>query len=541
MQQRHLTRRALLTGAAALGTAGVALAACSIPLVVPPRSATPTPSPPTPLSPSVARTATPTTGGTLRIGRLEDISLAGIPHLLAPANFQVSNLIYDTLIEYDDQLVPRPRLATNWDWSPDYLQLNLQLRSDVRFHTGRAFTSEDAKFNLERLRDPAVGSQFRNYASSMLVTAPAPDRLQVNFNAPLRSSFDAITLTFMADPETIEQSRTGQRFVGTGPYTFQEWVQGDRLMVRRNLDYWQSGKPFLDSVELRVFQNQPQALIALESQAIDWMVGVAAADARRLQADPAYTVLETGKGASYLYLGLDVTTPGLDNKLVRQALGFAINRQRIVDSVLSGFGRAASTPWPVGSPAYDAAADGTFTFDLARAQQLLATAGWVAEAPIPLFVSEALPATIQMAQVIQADLASIGVTFAIQTLSQADFVSRLTKAQFQGAWITGIAWMNFSPATFFNAAFPVRIPNSSNFDSPTYRSLIDRLSAATDDTLQRGAVDQLTGMLLDEAFVLTIAESTLQQSGAEVVRSSVKNINVDRFRLVDYQDLWITP
>ena len=93
-------------------------------------------------------------GGTLRVGRLEDISLVGIPHLLAPANFQISNLIYDTLIEYDDQLVPRPRLATSWEWSADYLQLSLQLRPGVKFHTGRPFTSDDAKFNLERLRRP---------------------------------------------------------------------------------------------------------------------------------------------------------------------------------------------------------------------------------------------------------------------------------------------------------------------------------------------------------------------------------------------------
>jgi peptide/nickel transport system substrate-binding protein len=527
-----------LTRAAAVGTASLALGGCGVPIALATRSATSTLSP---ASSSAARTGTPTPGGTLRIGRLEDISLVGIPHLLAPANFQISNLIYDTLMEYDAQLVARPRLATSWEWSADFLQLDLQLRSDVRFHTGRAFTSADAKFNLERLRDPAVGSQFRSYADLMTVTAPATDRLRVNFNTPMRSSFDAISLTFMADPETVEQSRTGQRFVGTGPYTFQDWVQGDRLTLRRNADYWQPGKPYVDGVELRVFQNQQQALIALESQSIDWMVGVSGPDARRLQADPAYTVLETGQGASYLYLGLDVTAPALANKLVRQALGFAVNRQRIVDAVLSGFGRAAATPWPVGSPAYDAASDRAYTFDLVRARHLLSQAGWSSADPIPLFVSEAVPATIQMAQILQSDLASIGVAMAIRTLSQADFVARLTKSQFQGAWITGVAWMNFSPATFFNAAFPVRIPNSSNFESPAYRSLIEQLSAATDDSRQRNTVDQLTGVLLDEAFVLVIAESTLQQSGAEVVRSTVKNISIDRFRLVDYPDLWMTP
>ncbi|HEY7343299.1 MAG TPA: ABC transporter substrate-binding protein, partial [Ktedonobacterales bacterium] len=282
-----MTRRAFLAHAAALGTVGLALSSCTVPIA--PRA-----------------TQTAKGGGTLRVGRLEDISLNGVPHLLAPANFQLSNLVYDTLIVYDRQLVPQPRLATGWTWSPDYRQLSLQLRPGVKFHTGRAFTSEDAKFNLERLRDPAVGSQFRGYANAMDISATAPDKLVISYEQPIRSSFDAITLTFMADPQTIDQSRTGQNFVGTGPFVFEEWVQGDHLHVRRNAEYWQPGKPSLDRVELRVFQDQQQALVALESGAIDWMVGVAAADARRLQSDPGYQVLQNAAGSSYLYLGLDV-------------------------------------------------------------------------------------------------------------------------------------------------------------------------------------------------------------------------------------------
>jgi peptide/nickel transport system substrate-binding protein len=514
------------------GSLGLALAACapSLPPVGPPASV-PTGSP--------GSTQTPKAGGPLRIGRLEDILVTAVPHLLAPANFQIDNLIYDTLVEYDDQLVPRPRLATSWEWSADFLQLTFRLRPGVKFHTGRTFTSDDAKFNLERLRDPSVGSQFQGYAHAMTVSAPSADTLVINYDAPMRSSFDAISLTFMADPRSLEQSSTGQQFVGTGPFAFKEWVQGDHLVVQRNPDYWQPGKPYLDGAELRVFQNQQQALVALETGAIDWMVGVAAPDARRLQSDPGYTVLESGKRSTYFYLGLNVSVPALADKHVRQALGFTLSRQRIVDSILYGFGRAASTPWPIQSSGYDANLDATYTYDLDHARHLLTQAGWAPAQAVPLFVSEALPSTMQMAQIIQADLASIGVPMTIQTLGQAEFVGRLTKGQLPGAWITGVSWMNFSPTTFFNVAFPVRMPNSSHFESSTYKALIDQLTVATDDQQQRQTVDQLTRILLDEAFVLMMAESTLQQSGAEVVHSTVKNITADRFSLIAYQDLWL--
>ncbi|MBV9580852.1 MAG: ABC transporter substrate-binding protein [Chloroflexi bacterium] len=537
LRDARISRRELLARGAVLGSAALALAACAParPLAELPSSGATATSTSTSTS-----TQTPRFGGTLRIGRLEDIIPTAVPHLLAPANFQVDNLIYDTLVGYDQQLVARPRLATSWAWSPDFLELTLQLRPGVAFHTGRPFTSDDAKFNLERLRDPAVGSQLQGYATAMQVSAPTPGTLVINYDTPMRSSFDALSATFMADPQTIDQSATGRQFVGTGPFVFTEWLQGDHLTVHRNPNYWQTGRPYLDGLELRVFHNQQQAEIALETGAIDWMVGVAGADARRLQADPDYMVLDNSKGSFYLYLGLDVNAPGLQDKRVRQALGFAINRQRIVDSTLNGFGRSASTPWPIGSPAYDATLDASYAYDLEHARQLLADADWMATTPLPLFVSEALPSTIQMAQILQSDLASIGVPVAIQTLSQPDFVSRLTKSQFQGAWITAISWMNLSPTTFFNAAFPVRIPNSSNFVSPAYKSLIDQLSVSTDDTQQRQTTDQLTRMLLDEAFLLVIAELTMQQSGAEVVRSTVRDVVADRLSLIAYQDVWVT-
>ncbi len=528
-----ISRRTLLARATMVGAAGLIGSGCGIPLRLP--------GPPTasdPNAPTAAR-QTHKTGGTLRIGRLEDISVAGIPHLLVPANFQISNLIYDTLIVYDQQLVPQPRLATSWAWSPDFLQLSLDLRPDVRFHTGRPFTSEDARFNIERLRDPSVGSQFRSYAELMHVSTPAPDKLVITYDAPIPSSFDAITLTFMADPQTLDQTLTGRQFVGTGPFMFEEWAQGDHLRVVRNTGYWQSGKPYLDGAELRVFRDRQQALIALETGSVDWVVGVGAPDARRLQSEPDYQVLENAKGSLFYYLGLDVTAPALADKRVRQALGYALNRQRIVDTVLSGFGRAASTAWPQQSLAYDANLDAAITYDLEHARQLLNDAGWLAATPVPLFVSEAQPGTIEMAQILQADLATVGMSVTIQTLSQADFVSRITKSQFQGAWITGMAWMNFSPATFFNLAFPVRVPNSSNFASPTYAMLIDQLSAATDDQQQRQSADDLTRIMLDEAFIQIICESSTQQSGAEVARSSVRNIVADGFRLINYQDLWL--
>src|SRR5262249_22003832 len=156
------------------------------------------------------------------------------------------------------------------------------------------------------------------------------------------------------DPQTLDLTAAGPQFVGTGPFRVQEWVPGDHLTVLSNRAYWQPGKPYLDQVELHVLSDPQSAVVMLEAGGVDWLSGVPGQDARRLQDDPAYQVLQTAGGGTFYYLGLDVTAPLLADKRVRQALAYALNRQRLVDTALFGFGRPASIPWPQQSLAYDA-------------------------------------------------------------------------------------------------------------------------------------------------------------------------------------------
>jgi peptide/nickel transport system substrate-binding protein len=524
-----VTRRALLRQGLAFGAAVLTLAPGGVAA-----QESGTPANQTPAAPSQ-----PNKGGTLRVGMPADILAAGVPYLLAPGNYPLYNLVYDTLLVYDQQLNPQPRLATSWTWSPDFLQLTLQLRPGVTFHTGRPFTSDDVRFNLERLRDPAVASQWLNYAKLMQITTPSPDSVVISYQAPARSTLDALALTFMADPQTLGQTAAGAQFVGTGPFRFQEWLPGDHLTVTANPTYWQPGKPYLDQVELHVLRDPQTGLVTLEAGGVDWLSGVSGQDAQRLQADPAYQVLRTGSGGVFYYLGLDVQVSALADKRVRQAFGYAINRQRLVDIALAGFGRPASIPWPQQSPAYDATLDATYTYDPDHARQLLDVAGWDAGTVLPISIPTGLQIYAQLAQVMQADLANIGVQATVQTLDQPDYVARFQKAQFDGAWINTIGYMNLSPATFFETSLAVRVPNVSNFYSQPYQDLINQTFAATDDASLQQELQALTRILLDESFVVLIAESDGQQSGLEIARAGVRDIAWDRFGGFAYQDVWL--
>jgi len=464
--QRHaatrktLTRRGLLVRSLGFASSALLLSSCS---------GLPLPGAP-PLTPHQQGAASPPVrGGVLRISQRNDIALGAVPQLLIPQNLRLYSLVYDTLVANDAQLQPQPRLATSWQWSSDFRQLTIKLRSGARFHTGAAFTSADAKFNLERLRDPSLGSQWTSYAQQMHIDASDPGTLIITYDAPSRSSFDALIGTYMAEPQSIGNAA----FIGTGPFRFQDWVQGDHLTFVRNPDYWQAGKPYVDQVVLSVQPDQQASLISVESNNLDWMTGVAGNDARRLQADPAYQVLLTGSGGNNYYaVCLDTSVPELADRRVRQAFSYALNRERIVDSALAGYGRAASTIWPPQALGYDAAQDRTYDYDLSRARQLLASAGWNSNTTIPLRATSTLPTDVAIAEIYQADLAAIGVNAVVQPGSSAELVTLIDKHQIGGALITATGLMNLSPATFFTANLYARVPNPSNFTSDRYSSLI---------------------------------------------------------------------
>src|SRR5262249_55212666 len=131
-----------------------------------------------------------------------------------------------------------------------------------------------------------------------------------------------------------------------------------------------------------------------------------------------------------------LTLPTFADQRVRQAFSYALNRPRMVDVALFGFGRPASIPWPRQSLAYDAAQDQTYTFDLAKARQLLESAGWQNSTSVSLSLVNTPAVTRTMADIYQADLATIGVNLTLQLLATPDFLSRL-QTGFGGARLVG--------------------------------------------------------------------------------------------------------
>src|SRR3569833_584685 len=190
-----------------------------------------------------------------------------------------------------------------------------------------------------------------------------------------------------------------------------EWAQGDHLTFVKNPNYWQSGKPYLDVFVLHVLAD-PQAMVPqLEGGILDAANGPTLQDTARLKDDPKYKTIINNTAGSYFCFVPQTKQPPFDNKIVRQALNYAIDRERWANTILKGLGGPPQDlVWPPQVPAWDASKNNVFSFDLNKAKSLLAQAG-VTNLSFPINYSTGLYPTeyAAMAQVYQSALATIGV------------------------------------------------------------------------------------------------------------------------------------
>jgi peptide/nickel transport system substrate-binding protein len=288
----------------------------------------------------------PKRGGTLRVASPTDVEPKRI-HSITFVNYQLQYQVYDTLTRYDRQLKPQPELAESWAWSNENKTLTFKLRQGVTFHTGRKMDAEDVKWNILRLKEEKVASQMRPFANDVKdIQTPDPATIVLQFDQPRPAIFDMFESMAVMDKETIGDAEEAKRLIGTGPFKWGQWTPGDKLTLTRNENYWKSGLPYLDGIVLQVVPDAPSALVNLEAGSVEAVVNPSEPDIARLKADPKYGVLISEAGAQYYSFGANVTTAPLDNKKVRQAINFGLDRKRFVDTVLAGVGEPTCIPWP---------------------------------------------------------------------------------------------------------------------------------------------------------------------------------------------------
>jgi len=310
---------------------------------------------------TIAATALPfaaaqaqTRGGTLRmIIQPEPPILIPALNQQAPTQYPAGK-IYESLLTYGFDLKPQPGLAHAWEIAPDGLSYTFHLDKNATWHDGQPFTADDVIFSITDML-PAVHTRARPILDRVLAGADKIDDHTVVVR--LKEAFPAFILMFEPGfapmmPKHIyagtdyAKNPANQKPIGTGPFKFKEWRRGEHITLERHADYWQTGKPYVDTVIFTIIPDSASRAVAFEQGRVDVLRGgdVDNVDVKRLGQLPGVQTSTQGWElfAPQAYLLFNMHKPPFDNVKLRQAIMAATNRQLIVNNILFGFGTVAT-------------------------------------------------------------------------------------------------------------------------------------------------------------------------------------------------------
>ena len=330
-----------------------------------------------------------------------------------------------------------PGLAQSWDISKDGLTYTFKLRPNVKFHDGTPFNAEAVKFVLERqLNDkgPYYATGTYPYVKGFLGNVAGVEVLdagtvQIKLKAPLAPflQYLAHQSLFMFSPESLKKwgKDVVKHPVGTGPFKLDAWEPGVRVVLARNDEYWGGAPKIRQAIYVPIVEAQAR-LVALKTGDIDLTMDVPPDSLDELRRDPNVVVAESNSSAVW-YVMLNTRHPILKDRRVRQALNHAVNKDAIIRDILRGTAIVSRGPMsPVYGTFYE---DNTarYPHDLDKARALLREAGHPNGFELTFLVPESgsgMQSPVEMATVIQANLAQIGVRAKIQTMEWGAYLRK---------------------------------------------------------------------------------------------------------------------
>jgi peptide/nickel transport system substrate-binding protein len=515
MRSAHLVpRRDVLKALVGLGGLGL-LAACS--------GATPA-APAGTAGPAVGSkpAAPPAAAGTPRRGGI----LNGVqqnnwesfdPHRIT-SSAAASPEIYDTLVEWkvqpDGTLAAAPALAISWELKDE--SATFTLRQGVKFHDGSDWNADVAKYNIERLKDArSTARAFVDPITSAEVVDPYTLRLKLSAPAGsllsnLSQSADARTYIIskeMAEKAGDKYGSSPETTAGSGPMKLVEWVSGSHHTVQRTGSHWQMGAdnqslPYLDTLKIRFVADDAVRFVELRSGNADVIDNVQAKDVPTGQQDPGIDLVENPYQVSAYQFNFSASNgPFVDNLKLRQAVHYAIDREAV----------ARVLGQSIGAPMYYFLAPGYlgfddslphYTFDPARARQLLAEAGYPGGVDIQIStINRAVDQ--QQAQILKQMLGEVGIRANLDVLERIAWTDKMATGQYEmGTFFTT---MRPDPDSILAGRFESKQgKNYAQMSDQVMDQLLAKGRSSYDDAVRAAAYREVQQRIFDTAWYGTI-------------------------------------
>ena len=441
----------------------------------------------------------------------DDIRLGMVlepPHLdpTAGAAAAIDEVVYANVFEgltrIDRNGVVQPGLAKSWDVSEDGLTYSFTLQEGVTFHDGSAFDAEDVVFTFERaMADDSTNAQkalFEPIASvvsddelnEVVVTLKRPTG-HVLFNLGWG---DAVIVA----PESADSNKALP--IGTGPFNFDNWVQGDRIELRRNPDYWGEAVQ-LEGATFQVVPDPAAAVAAMMAGDLDAFPNFPAPEnMTQFEADSRFTV-KIGTTEGETILAVNNGKPPLDDIKVRQAIAHAIDRQAIIDGAMFGYGTPIGSHFAPHHPAY-VDLTGSYAHDPEKAKALLAEAGHADGLALTLKLPPPSYAR-RGGEIIAAQLAEVGISAEILPIEWAQWLEQVFKGKDYD--LTIVSHTEPMDIEIYSRGSDYYF----DYQKPEFKALIDALAETADEEKRHAILADAQQMLADDsvnAFLFQLAK-----------------------------------
>lgn len=413
-------------------------------------------------------------------------------------------LIYDTLLDLDENLNLKPNLAESWERLDD-CNVVFHLKKGVKFHNGEELKAEDVKFTLER----AASSPQTLYLFKPITKVTVIDdyTVQVTTDKP----FGALLNNLAAVQGGIVSKKAVLKYgddyvnhpVGTGQYKLKEWLPGNRIVFEGFKDAYQ-GAPNFEELTYLTIPEVSNRMIALETGEVDVAFDIGIMDKETIENSNNLELVEV-ESPALLYLGFDQTNPIYQNKKLREAIAYAIDNQTFVDVVFRGSAVAGDSPLPKASPAYNGNVK-KYNQDIEKAKKLLAEAGYPNGLDIELWCMDDGP-RVDMCVIIQDQLKKIGINVEIKIFEFGAYVS---KTALPNKELYFLSWNSSGDGDV--ALYPLF--HSSQHGAPGNRSfysnkevdkLLDKARVSVDEEERRSLYKEVQNILQEDLAIYALA------------------------------------
>jgi len=458
----------------------------------------------------------------------------------------MDNQLYNGLVQIDDSLRVKPAIAKSWDISPDGLQYTFHLRNDVYFHddplfkggTGRKAVASDFVYSFSRLLDPKIASSG-SWIFSDKVTNCKEAFTTLNdttFRIQLKQPFPPLLTLLTSQIASVIPHEVAERYgkdfrnhpIGTGPFKFKYWKEGEVMVFLKNEKYWEKDKdgsplPHLDAIRATFIGDKQTAFMEFVTGKIDFLNDIDGSyrddiltkSGKVTQKYKGKLILNTAPYLNTTYLGMlvDTTVPivkqsPLKMLKIRQAVNYAIDKQKMIKYLRNSMATPGDAGFvPAGMPGFDNKIVKGYTYNPEKARTLLAEAGYPDGKNLPGIVLTTTIGYRDLIEYVQGQLEQVGIPTRIEIVQSASLRELVAKNGvnfFYGSWIADYPDGENYLSLFYSKNKIPWGPNYTGFSNKEFDRLFEQCYHETDDQQRYALYRRMDNIIMQNAPVVIL-------------------------------------